>query len=88
MRHTLFAAALGGWLALPVMAEEGREINATTSEGESVVLQPDGSWQYAEPVQRINGECPPKSQGGYFGTRCIPPGDKHFNRGSLSGKGR
>ncbi|MCB5185379.1 hypothetical protein LG201_09200 [Methylobacillus gramineus] len=98
MKQMLFAAALCSWLAFPVMAEEAeKEIRATTSKGESIVLQPDGSWNYANPAQAkeeeknraaVSGECPQKSQGGFFGTRCILPGDKDFNRGSLSGKGR
>jgi hypothetical protein len=35
------------------------------------------------------GACPPDSQGHLFWLgRCVPPGDKDYNRGSLSGKGR
>ena len=38
------------------------------------------------PVSAKNG-CPPGWQGGAFGVgRCIPPGDKDFNRGSLRSK--
>jgi hypothetical protein len=33
--------------------------------------------------------CPPGTQGHLFWLgRCVPPGDKDYNRGSLSGKGR
>jgi hypothetical protein len=35
------------------------------------------------------GACPPGSQGHLFGIGgCIVPGDRDYNRGSLSGKGR
>jgi hypothetical protein len=35
------------------------------------------------------GACPPDSQGHLFWIgRCVPPGDRDYNRGSLSGKGR
>ena len=35
------------------------------------------------------GACPPDAQGHLFWLgRCVPPGDKDYNRGSLSGKGR
>lgn len=41
----------------------------------------------ATPV--ATGACPPDSQGHVFWLgRCVPPGDKDYNRGSLSGKGR
>ena len=44
--------------------------------------------EHSENKKRALKDCPPGSQGGHFGTRCIPPGDQDFNRGSLSGKGR
>jgi hypothetical protein len=35
------------------------------------------------------GACPPGSQGQLFGVGgCVVPGDRDYNRGSLSGKGR
>jgi len=35
------------------------------------------------------GACPPGSQGHLFGVGgCVVPGDRDYNRGSLSGKGR
>jgi len=36
----------------------------------------------------VAGACPLGSQGLFSLGRCIPPGDKDYNRGSLSGKGR
>lgn len=93
MKQFLLAAALVGILAMPAWAEEATSPqHATTADGERIILHKDGSWRYAsqEKDQPSNSarDCPPGSQGGWFGTRCIPPGDKDFNRGSLSGKGR
>jgi hypothetical protein len=70
-------------------------IEATVGNGDKVLLHPNGRWEYANPqkaaeARRIaqqypeNQGCPPGSQGGLFGVgRCIGPGDKDFNRGSL-----
>ncbi|MCB5191094.1 hypothetical protein LG198_10175 [Methylobacillus arboreus] len=98
MKQFLFAAILGSVLASPAWADDAANAespqHATTAEGERIILNPDGSWRYAddaEPAQKkaaSRKDCPPGSQGGWFGTRCVPPGDKDFNRGSLSGKGR
>ena len=46
-----------------------------------------GATPAATPVAA--GACPPDSQGHLFWMgRCVPPGDRDYNRGSLSGKGR
>ncbi|WP_195742042.1 hypothetical protein [Methylobacillus flagellatus] len=93
MKQFLLATALGSIFAMLAWAEEAPSPqHATTANGERVILNEDGSWQYADqektqPRQSVR-DCPPGSQGGWFGTRCIPPGDKDFNRGSLSRKGR
>jgi hypothetical protein len=80
------------------LAEElGQKIEATTLNGDKVVLLPNGRWEYLDSAKAAeagkiakqypeNQVCPPGSQGGYFGTRCILPGDKDFNRGSRIGK--
>ncbi|MCB5186420.1 hypothetical protein LG200_00185 [Methylobacillus caricis] len=95
MKQFVFAAILGSVLASPVWADNVETSqHATTVEGERIILNADGSWKYAdeprpaEAAAATRKDCPPGSQGGWFGTRCIPPGDKDFNRGSLSGKGR
>ena len=85
--------------ALPCLAEpDGQDLQATTAGGDHVVLHPNGRWQYVdqqkaeEAGKRFamfpeNQVCPPGWQGGHFGIgRCIPPGDKDFNRGSRLGK--
>ena len=100
MRQT-FALLL---LALTVFAvdaiADGTDVDAVTASGDKVILHPNGKWDYvdvakAQAAQEVaktfpeNQGCPPGWQGGYFGLgRCIPPGDKDYNRGSLSGKGR
>lgn len=78
----------------------GQDVGAVTAAGDKVVLHPNGRWEFvdtekaqaAKEVARQypeNQGCPPGWQGGFLGFgRCIPPGDKDFNRGSLIGKGR
>lgn len=85
----------------PVMADESAAtIDATTVQGDQVKLHPNGRWEFvdikkAEKAAAVaqqfpeNQVCPPGAQGKFLGFgRCILPGDKEFNRGSLSGKGR
>lgn len=71
-------------------------IEATTAAGEKVLLHPNGRWEYVNPQKAAaarkvaeqfpeNQGCPPGSQGNFLGFgRCIPPGDKDYNRGSLN----
>src|SRR5262245_61082769 len=71
-------------------------VEATTVNGDRVLLHPNGRWEYvnaqkAEAARKVadqypeNQGCPPGSQGSFFGFgRCIPPGDKDYNRGSLN----
>lgn len=78
----------------------GIDIQAITSDGDKVILHPNGRWEFVD-IQKAakaadvakeypeNQGCPNGTQGGLLGLgRCIPPGDKDYNRGSLSGKGR
>jgi len=85
------------WLAAPAYGAEpgSAPIEATTAEGERVLLHPNGRWEYVNPQKAAaarkvaerypeNQGCPPGSQGGLLGFgRCILPGDKDYNRGSL-----
>lgn len=76
----------------------GADAEAVTASGDKVILHPNGRWEYvdvdkAKTAKDIakqypeNQGCPPGWHGGYLGIgRCIPPGDKDFNRGSLIGK--
>ncbi len=88
-------------LATTVMAEENAsDVRATTAQGDSVVLHPNGRWEFVDVKKAAeakevakqfpeNQGCPPGTQGGLLGLgRCIPIGDKDYNRGSLGGKGR
>jgi hypothetical protein len=84
-----------GVLALPVPAAgQNADIEATTASGEKVLLHPSGRWEFVDAQKQAearkvadqypeNKGCPPGWQGGLFGIgRCIPPGDKDYNRGS------
>lgn len=75
-----------------------RPVSAKTAAGEEVLLFPNGRWEYVNTVKAAeakkvadtfpeNKGCPAGTQGGLFGVgRCIKPGDKDYNRRSLSGK--
>lgn len=77
---------------------ERTPIAGKTANGEDVLLFPNGRWEYVNTVKAAeakkvaekfpeNKGCPAGSQGGLFGVgRCIMPGDKDYNRRSLSGK--
>jgi hypothetical protein len=70
-------------------------IAASTGTGEHVVLYPNGRWEFVDVRKQVeakkiadqypeNQGCPAGWQGGLIpGSRCIPPGDKDYNRGSL-----
>jgi len=75
-------------------------IEAVTPQGDQVRLFPNGRWEYVDSEKAVkakeiaaaypeNNTRPVDAQGGLFGVgRLIMPGDKDYNRGSLSGKGR
>jgi hypothetical protein len=99
MRQTWIAAAVVAVVAifaLPVSAQNKTPpVEAVTPSGDKVLLHPNGRWEYldqrkAEDARKVaeqypeNQGCPPGAQGGLFGIgRCIMPGDKDYNRGSL-----
>lgn len=86
--------------ASPVSAADapGEKMEATTAAGDKVILHPNGRWEFvdtqkAEAAKEVarqypeNQGCPPGWRGGLMGFgRCVPPGDKDFNRGSMIGK--
>lgn len=101
MKPFLYGLILSALLAGPAMADEvASDIQATSISGDKVVLHPNGRWEfvdvkkasYAREVAKQfpeNQGCPPGTQGGMLGIgRCIAVGDKDYNRGSMSGKGR
>lgn len=73
-------------------------ITAKTVNGDEVLLFPNGRWEFVNTTKAAeakkvaaqfpeNQGCPAGTQGGLFGIgRCIKPGDKDYNRRSLSGK--
>ena len=75
-------------------------IDAITVEGDKVRLYPNGRWEFVDAIKAAkaseqaaqypeNKTRPAEAQGGLFGIgRTIMPGDKDYNRGSMSGKGR
>lgn len=75
-------------------------VEATTAQGDAVRLYPNGRWEYVDAAKAAkaqelaaaypeNRTRPVEAQGGVFGVgRTLMPGDKDYNRGSLSGKGR
>lgn len=70
-------------------------VEATTAAGEKVLLHPNGRWEYMNAAKAVeakkvadtypeNHTRPVDAQGCWFGVgRCIMPGDKDYNRGSL-----
>lgn len=97
---TLCSLGISIW-ANPVSAEEaGKDITAATPQGDQVILHPNGRWEFVDTKKAAvakevasqyveNQGCPHGTQGGFLGLgRCIAEGDKDFNRGSMSGKGR
>ena len=73
-------------------------IEATTSEGEKVLLHPNGRWEYVDVEKAAqakslaerypeNAVRPQTAQGGLLGIgRTVMPGDRDYNRGSLNPK--
>lgn len=80
--------------------EAAKDINAISTNGDQVVLHPNGRWEFIDSKKAVqsaeiakqyleNQGCSHGEQGGFLGLgRCIPVGDKDFNRGSGIGKGR
>lgn len=94
----LCAAALAAVMLVspPGFAADSELIDATTASGEKVRLHPNGRWEYVD-VQKAaaaktvadqypeNQLRPKAAQGCLFGIgRCIMPGDKEYNRGTLN----
>lgn len=87
--------------ASPVLAADldRTPLAAVTVDGQHVRLFPNGRWEYADAAKNAelqllaaqypeNKTRPIEAQGGLFGGfgRTIMPGDKDYNRGSLSPK--
>lgn len=75
---------------------DGELIDATTASGEKVRLHPNGRWEYVDTQKAAAAKVmadqfpenqlrPQAAQGCMFGIgRCIMPGDKDYNRGTLN----
>jgi hypothetical protein len=99
MKWNLVLAMILGVLAASTLAAEPESkpaIDATTAAGEKVLLHPNGRWEFLDVQKQTeakkiadqfpeNKGCPAGWQGGLVPgySRCIPPGDKDYNRGSL-----
>ncbi len=80
---------------MPVAAAQ-EQIEATTASGEKVRLHPNGRWEYVDTQKAAAAKVladqypenqlrPQAAQGCLFGIgRCIMPGDKDYNRGTLN----
>lgn len=100
LRCLVAVLALGATAAFAADELDRKPVEATTAAGEKVRLFPNGRWEFvdadkaAEARQQAaqypeNQTRPVAAQGGWIpGTRMIMPGDKDYNRGSLSSKGR
>jgi hypothetical protein len=77
---------------------ERAPLEATTANGEKVLLHPNGRWTFvdakkAEAASKVaeqypeNKTRPVEAQGGILGIgKTLMPGDKDYNRGSLNPK--
>lgn len=77
-------------------AQGGEMIEATTVSGEKVRLLPNGRWEFVDAQKAVAAKTvadqypenqlrPKAAQGCLFGIgRCIMPGDKEYNRGTLN----
>ena len=81
------------------LAGEGAVIEATTAAGDRVELMPDGRWRFVDAAKQAEAKKvadsypqnhlrPEGAQGGWFGTRTLPPCYKDYNRGTLNPKMR
>ncbi len=79
-------------------AAEPAPVQATTQNGERVVLYPNGRWEFVDAAKQAEAKKiadtypenhlrPEAAQGGWMGLgRTVMPGDKDYNRGSLNPK--
>jgi hypothetical protein len=89
------AACLSASAARAEPLPDRTPVEATTAQGERVLLHPTGKWEYvdsqkAAEARRVaeqfpeNKVRPVDAQGGWVpGSRTLMPGDKDYNRGSL-----
>lgn len=96
MRRIAVLGLLLPSVSVLAQAQGGELIEATTASGEKVRLHPNGRWEFVD-VQKAaaakvvadqypeNKMRPMDAQGCLFGVgRCVMPGDKDYNRGTLN----
>jgi hypothetical protein len=100
MRVLLCLVMASASLAVAAPELDRTPVEATSTQGDKVRLYPNGRWEFVDADKAAkarelaaqypeNNTRPVDAQGGAFGVgRTIMPGDKDYNRGSLSGKGR
>jgi len=88
-------AMLAGY-PVAVQAQAAAAIEATTAGGDKVRLLPNGRWEYLDAQKAAAAKAvadqypenklrPMDAQGCLFGVgRCVMPGDKDYNRGTLN----
>jgi hypothetical protein len=98
MLYSLLALSGQQVLADIADAPDRTPIAGKTAKGEDVLLFPNGRWEYVNTAKAVEAKKvadqfpenklrPEGAQGGLFGVgRYIMPGDKDYNRRSLSGK--
>jgi hypothetical protein len=81
---------------IAVQAQAAAAIEATTAAGEKVRLLPNGRWEYLDAQKAAAAKAvadqypenklrPMDAQGCLLGVgRCVMPGDKDYNRGTLN----
>lgn len=91
-----FVVAALAVVALMPVASAQELIEATTASGEKVRLHPNGRWEYVDAQKAAAAKTvadqypenqlrPQAAQGCMFGIgRCIMPGDRDYNRGTLN----
>lgn len=92
------ALPLLAFAADPALTPDRTPVTARTAAGDEVLLFPNGRWEFVNTAKAVeakkvadqfpeNKVRPEGAQGGLFGIgRYIMPGDKDYNRRSLSGK--
>lgn len=96
IQTVLLLAGLLSAGAVLAQGHGGEVIEASTAAGDKVRLLPNGRWEFvdakkAEAARTVaqrypeNQGCPQGTQGGIMGLgRCVQPGDKDYNRGTLN----
>lgn len=88
---------VAGVAGVGVASAADEALEAVTANGDRVLLRPSGRWEYVDADKALvakrvadehpdnKGMRPAAQQGCLFGIgRCLMPGDKDYNRGTLN----